>query len=187
MCTRGRQFSPVSAWKVISAQRILWSRSRALVALALGTLLGPAACTGSPATLELQPDFAVKTPNAIISVSIRESLPGMTDSEFEQLVRKSMARALPGHVVRGPVKPPFPRCRVVWHVEPTGPRAVSMLMVNIFDGSVPVAYEEDTVVNSAPTAALTYAIDLLTTQLLAPYAQADANSASDGCRPNRQH
>jgi hypothetical protein len=90
-------------------------------------------------------------------------------------------------VLSGPVAPPFPRCRVVWHVEPTAARGVSMLMVNIFDGSVPVAYAEDTVANNVPTAAVTNAIASLTTQLLAPYTQADANSKSDGCRPRREY
>jgi hypothetical protein len=177
----------MSAWKVMAAERLRWSGSRALVvALALGSLLGAAACTGSPATLEMQPDFAVSMRDGIASVSIRQSWPGMTDSEFERLVRKSMARALPERVLPGPVAPPFPRCRVVWHVEPMAARGMSMLIVNIFDGPVPIAYEEDTVANSVPTAAVINAIELLTTRLLAPYAQADASTPSDGCRPSRE-
>ena len=43
-----------------------------LVALALVSLFGHAACTGSPATLALRPDFEVKTSVGIASVSIRE-------------------------------------------------------------------------------------------------------------------
>jgi AraC-like DNA-binding protein len=54
-----------------------WIASAA-VALALVALFCPAACTGSPATLALQPDFEANTLESIDSVSIRDSLPEMS-------------------------------------------------------------------------------------------------------------
>jgi hypothetical protein len=142
-------------------------RSRGSVgALALMSLLGSAGCTGSPATLTMKPDFEVKTPAAIASVSIRGSLPGMTDSEFEQLVKTGMGRAAPGSVVSGLVETPFPQCRIVWHVNPDAGRGASTLSANIFDRSVPVAFEQQVVTDSAPTATITDAIKSVTSRLM---------------------
>jgi hypothetical protein len=106
----------------------------------------------------------------------------MTDSEFEQLVRMGMGRAAPGSVLPGPVGASLAQCRIVWHVNPGVGPGVSTLVVNIFDGSVPVAYEQEVVTNSAPTAAITYAIESATRRLFASYAHRDANAPSDGCR-----
>ncbi len=168
----------------MSAWIIRPNGSRAsVVALALMSLVGPAACTGSPATLALQPDFEVKTLGGVASVSIRESLPGMTDSEFEQLVRIGMGRAAPGSVLPGPVEAPFPQCRIVWHVNPSAHPGVSTLVVNIFDGSVPVAYEQEVVTNSAPMATITGAIESGSRRLINSYTHRDANAPSEGCRP----
>jgi hypothetical protein len=150
-------------------------------ALALAALFGPAACTGSPATLALRPDFEVKTLGGIDTVSIRDSLPGMTDSEFAQLIREGMGRASPGSVFPGPVEPPFPQCRIVWHVNPDLGRGASSLVVNVFDGSVPVAYEREVVTNDAPTATIADAIESATRRLIALYTPRD--SKSEGCRP----
>jgi hypothetical protein len=184
MFTLGRLFASVSAWSFISLWIIRPSGSRAsVVAFALVSLFGPAACTGSPATLALRPAFEVKTLGGIASVSSRGSLPGMTDSEFEQLVRMGMERAAPGSVLPGPVEAPFPQCRIVWHVNPSVGPGVSTLVVNIFDGSVPVAYEQGMVTSSAPTAAITYAIESVTKRLIASYTHRDANAPSEGCRP----
>jgi hypothetical protein len=149
--------------------RIVWRKGlRApAVALALASLIGLSACTGSPATLESQPDFEVTTRIGVATVSIRESLPGMTDSEFAQSVRRGMERSAPGSVLAGPVEAPFPRLRIVWHVNPIAPRGVSRLLVNIFDGSVPFAYEQQVVSNSAPMTATTSAIASTSRRLFA--------------------
>jgi len=186
MFMRGSLFASVGAWNLVSALIIRLSRSRASVgAIALVSLFGPAACTGSPATLALPPDFEVKTLGGIASVSIRGSLPGMTDSEFEQLVRIGMGRATPGSVLPGPVKAPFPRCRIVWHVNPSAGPGVSTLTANIFDPSAPVAYEQEVVTNTAPTATITYAIESVTKRLIGFYSDPDANAPSEGCHPRR--
>ena len=122
-------------------------------------LSGLAACTGSPATLALQPDFEVMTPEGIASVSIRQSPPGMTDAEFTQLVKAGMDQAAPGSVIAGRVKPPFPSQRIVWHVNRSASRGISRLVVNVFDGASPYAYEQETVTNSAPTAVIRSAVE----------------------------
>jgi hypothetical protein len=143
---------------------------RSLVALALGLLIGPTACTGSPTTLALQPDFAMKTSAGIASVSIRESPPSLTGREFEQLVRTGMDRAAPGAVLPDPVHAPFPPFRIVWHVNPNGPHGTSKLVVNIFNESAPVAYEQATVDNSAPPIAIMHTVETMTKQLVAIHA-----------------
>src|SRR3984957_9602760 len=55
------------------------NRSRpSFVALALGLLIGPAACTGSPTTVALQPDFAIKTSAGNARGGRRETPAGLT-------------------------------------------------------------------------------------------------------------
>ena len=92
---------------------------------ALLLLFGIASCIGSPAIVALQPDFEVMTSADIASVSIRQSPPGMTDAEFTTLVRVGMERAARGSVITGPVEPPFPSRRIVWHVDPSASRGIS--------------------------------------------------------------
>lgn len=94
-----------------------------------------------------------------------------------------MGYAAPGNVLPGPVEAPFPQCRIVWHVNPGVDRGVSTLVANFFDGAVSVAYEQEVVTNSAPTATITYAIGSVTRRLLAFYARPDPNARIDGCRP----
>src|SRR5277367_190224 len=75
---------------------------------ALLLVSGLAACTGSPATLALQPDFEVMTPAGIASVSVRQPLPGMTDAQFTQLVTTGMHRVARDNVTPGGVGSPTP-------------------------------------------------------------------------------
>jgi hypothetical protein len=83
-----------------------------------------------------------------------------------------------------PMVPPYPEHRIVWHATPTGGRGTSRLAVNIFVGSVPVAYEQQDVDNSAPRGALTFAIASLTRRLITQYTEqgllAKAWTAADG-------
>jgi hypothetical protein len=137
---------------------------------ALLLLFGLASCTGSPATLALQPDFEVMTPAGIASVSIRQSPPGMTNAKFARLVRVGMERAARGSVIDGPVEPPFPSKRIVWHVDLSASRGISRLIVNVFDGANPFAYEQETVTNSAPTAVTTSIVESMSKRLLADVA-----------------
>jgi hypothetical protein len=95
-----------------------------------------------------------------------------------------MGRAAPGSVLPGPVELPFPECRIVWHVNPSAEPGVSTLVANIFDRSVPVAYEQETVTNNAPTSTVTYAIESVTDRLMASYSILDANASSQGCHPS---
>jgi hypothetical protein len=132
----------------------------------LGSLV-VSACTGSPATLATPPNFELQTPAGIASVSIRESPPGTTDAEFERLVASGMESDMPGSLVKGPVTAPFPTRRIVWHATPMAARGTSLLIVNVFDGSYPFAYEEQVVANDAPPGALVSAIASMTSRLAA--------------------
>ena len=125
-----------------------------------------AACTGSPAALALRPDFEVMTPAGIASVSIRQSPPGMTDAEFTQFIRAGMERAGYQDLRTGRVEAPYPSQRIVWHVNPSVPRPVSRLVVNVFDGAYPYAYEEGTVSNNASPAMITSVVESLSERLL---------------------
>lgn len=168
MVTAGRRIIE----KTEPDRRVKWVH-----ALAVVSVLASAACTGSPATLAQPPDFEVKTPGGIASVSVRASIPGMTDSEFGDLVRSGMARAAPGSLLPGPAKPPFPECRIVWHVNPGLGHGASTLTANVFDRSVPVAYEQEVVTNSASNATIAYAIESVASRIM------DANALSEGCHP----
>lgn len=142
-------------------------KSASAPGFAAALLLGLVACTGSPATLALPPDFAVMTTGGVAGVSIREALPGATEAQFTQLVRTGMEQAVPGRVLAGPLDPPYPELRIVWHVNPTASRGASQLVVNAFDGAVPYAYEQEIVADDAPTATVASAVDAMSTRLLA--------------------
>ena len=138
---------------------------RMRLAAAVFGSIAVSACTGSQATLAIPPDFELQTSGGISSVSIRESPPGMTDAEFEQLVSGGMVLATGGHPVNGAVGGPLPTRRIVWHVEPVGPRGVMRLIVNVFDGSDAFAYEEQVVDRSAPRIVVESAIESMTRRL----------------------
>jgi hypothetical protein len=87
-----------------------------------------------------------------------------------------MERAAPNAVLPGPVQPPFPQYRIVWHVIPNGPGGTSRLVVNIFKASVPFAYEQAVVDDSAPTVMTVSTIASLTRRLIAFDARADVRA-----------
>jgi len=133
-------------------------------------LIAGTSCTGSPRTLASQPEFEVRTSAGVASVSIRQSPPGMTDEEFTHLVREAMERAAPGSVLAGPVVAPYPLRRIVWHVDPTPSRGASRVVVNVFDGAEPYAYEQDTVADSEPTDAIEFTLTSMSERLSADIA-----------------
>ena len=135
------------------------------------SVLTPVACTGSPATLSMRPDFEVATSVGTASVSIREPLPGLTYDESERLLRAGMASVTRVSSDDVSMAPPYPEHRIVWHVTPNGGRGTSRLAVNIFVGSVPVAYEQQVLDNSAPRGALIFAIASLTKRLITQYTE----------------
>src|ERR1700757_4569613 len=110
---------------------------RILSILSLSVSIVVSACTGSPTTLALEPDFQVTTPTGPASVSIRETPPGMSFAEFEYAVSTGMRSAMPESQQTTPAATPFPTRRIVWHVYPSFPHGTSRLVVNVFDGSVP--------------------------------------------------
>jgi hypothetical protein len=89
-----------------------------------------------------------------------------------------MERAAPGDVLPGPVRRPFPEFRIVWHVNPNGNRGTSRLVVNIFRVSVPFAYEQAVVDNSAPTASIVGTIESMSRRLIAVDAHAGVETSS---------
>ena len=154
-------------------------RPRTFIAgLALASLLATVGCTGSPSTVAMAPDFEVMTPEGMAGVSIRESLPNLTDAEFQRVVMTGMQSAMPGRVVEQPVAAPYPTRRIVWHVNPIAERGVSRLFVNVFDGATPVAYEEDTVSNGATGGAITQVVASLTTRLVGRYASLESQAGT---------
>jgi hypothetical protein len=144
-------------------------RNRVAGTWAILFVLTPVACTGSPATLSMRPDFEVATSAGTASVSIREPMPGLTYAESEQLVRAGMASVMRVSSDDVPMTPPFPERRIVWHVQPTAGRGTSRLAVNIFAGSVPVAYVQEVVANEATRRTMTFAIASLTKRLIEQY------------------
>ena len=138
--------------------------------LVLILLAGLAACTGSPATLAIRPDFEMLTPAGLASVSIRQSPPEMTDAEFTRLVITGMTRAAPDSVIACCSQRAFPAQRIVWHVDLTAARGVSRLVVNVFDGARPYAYEQEVVSNDTPSAAIASVVQSMSKRLLADVA-----------------
>jgi hypothetical protein len=118
----------------------------------------------------------METSAGIASVSIREGLPGMTDHEFERMVRTGMEAAAPGTVRPEANHAPSPPFRIVWHVNPNGAHGTSRLVVNIFNASAPFAYEQAVVDNSAAPTTIMRTIESMTRRLMAVHAdrQADA-------------
>jgi hypothetical protein len=88
-----------------------------------------------------------------------------------------MEQAVPGSVNPGPVNPPFPVRRIVWHVTPDSRGDTSRVVVNVFNGNTPYAYEQDVIENDAPERGLTRTIGSLSSRLLgdiAAHSHADA-------------
>lgn len=140
---------------------------RGLWILILGGSILVSACTGSPATLGMRPDFEIMTATGPVSVSIRETPPGMTFADFTHAVSMGMRAARPGDVQITSVAAPYPVRRIVWHVQPMVRGAEAHLMVNVFDGSVPFADAQQTIDGSAPPGAIAYAIRALTRRICA--------------------
>ena len=150
--------------------RTIWNPVTAVAACAAVILGLVAACTGSPATLALQPDFEVSTATGLAGVSIRESLPGMTRSQSVDAVKAGMERAALGRVTVQPLQQPFPPTRIVWHVDGTASRGISRLLVNVFSGSTPYDYEQEGV-GSEPQIMTSSAIESMSQRLLADLAK----------------
>ncbi len=139
-----------------------------------------ASCTGSPDTLALRPDFEVMTPAGIASVSMRQSPVGMSDAEFSRVVTEGMECAGYRSVDHGGVNQPYPLQRIVWHVIPSGPRPNSRLVVNVFNGKYPYAYEEATVSNNESPQVITSDIASISERLLDDIAaQANAHEVAN--------
>ena len=147
-----------------------------LKTLSLLVPIASTGCTGSPATLALQPDFEVTTTGGPAGVSIRETPPDMTFAEFETAVRTGMRSAMPEAGQPTCVAVPFPDRRIVWHVYPIFPRGTSRLVVNVFDGSVPFEQAQQVIDNSAPPGTIVYAVRTLTSRLAAQLDKHDAQA-----------
>jgi hypothetical protein len=125
----------------------------------------------------LRPDFEVMTPAGVANVSIRQSPPGMTRAEFTRFVDAGMKH---GTGDTGSIEPPFPSQRIVWHVNPSASRGMSRLVVNVFDGASPYAYEQETVASSAPPAEIRSAVESMSHRLMADMAARGEPTRSRG-------
>lgn len=125
-----------------------------------------ASCTGSPATVASRPDFEVMTPAGIASVSIRQSPLEVTDAEFTQTIRIGMERAGYRVLNAGTIETPSPVQRIVWHADRTVPSAASRVVVNVFDGANPYAYEEGLVSNDTTLGGITFIVESMSERLL---------------------
>jgi hypothetical protein len=140
---------------------------RASSFVTLLALSAVSACTGSPATLALRPDFELATPTGPASVSIRQAPPDMTLAEFDQTVKSGMETALTANLEPAPAMGPFPDQRIVWHVTTMPGRGHSRLIVNVFDGSVPFAYEQQMIDNADTQDVLAGTVQSMTSRLFA--------------------
>ncbi len=145
-------------------------------ALPLLTSIALTACAGSSATLAMQPDFEVITSTGPASVSIRGAPPDMTYAQFEHVVKADMELAMPANTRANTVAGPFPERRIVWHVLPMPPHGTLRLVVNIFNGSVPFAYEQQVIDGSAPTSDVAYAVEVLTGRVVSVLDRRDQES-----------
>jgi hypothetical protein len=143
-------------------------RTSAILAVLSGFTTILSGCTGSPATLAIRPDFDMATPAGVVSVSIRQALPGMPDDEFRGVVMTGMERGCSCAVIAGRPTEPYPHRRVVWHVNATATPGMSSLVVNVFDGSVPYAYTQEAVPTGVEPPALIDTIAAMTRQLQTP-------------------
>jgi hypothetical protein len=104
----------------------------------------------------------------------------MTDAEFTRVVVLGMDQAADESVFAGPVAPPFPERRVVWHVTPGPARGTSRLVVNVFNGAHPFVYEQETVANGAPAATIRSAVGSMSERLMADVAtEANTRNRAD--------
>jgi hypothetical protein len=159
------------------------SRLRLLIVMiTLQPLFGVTGCTGSPATLALDPSFEIQTPIGLAGVSIREALPGTTAEAFAKMVRTGMEQGASVAAIdpTAAAPSPMPCMRIVWHVNPVAARGVSRLVVNLFNGATSFAYEQVVVANTAPPAAITYTIGMTIRQL---FARAERQGDLSGLAP----
>jgi hypothetical protein len=134
-------------------------------------LFGLDGCSGSLTTVSQKPDFTLATPLGPASVSVCRSLPGMTDKESEALVRTAMQQVLPGVTATEPIALPFSRLRIVWRVIPDPRGASSTLVLNIFDGSDTLWYDEEIITNDDPQDAVLFTIEGMSKRLAATIQQ----------------
>ncbi|HYZ62602.1 MAG TPA: hypothetical protein VE650_09115 [Acetobacteraceae bacterium] len=145
-----------------------------------GTLLlwALASCTGSSTSVAMQPDFAVMTPAGLASVSIRQAPVGRTQADFAELVRAGMERAAPGSVIAGPLQAPFPSQRIVWHATQSISEGDSRVVVSVYNGANPYAYEQDTLTNVESAAGIRSTVRWMSERLM-------ADIADQASRPSR--
>jgi len=117
----------------------------------------------------MKPDFNMVTPAGVVSVSIREALPGMPDNEFRDVVMTGMEHGCSCAAVASRPTGPYPQRRIIWHVNSnTASLGISTVVANIFDGSVPFASAQEMVPNGIESGALIDTIASITRQLQQP-------------------
>jgi hypothetical protein len=159
-------------------------RSGPRVAMLVSLLsVGLASCTGAPESMAARPAFELMTPAGLASVSIRQPMRDMSDTQFESLVRAAMEQAAHTTAMAAPVAPPYPQTRIVWHVEQDpNLNGVSRLTANVFSGQTPYAYEEAPLPNGAPRVAAQAAIASVSRRVMDDVSR-DAMRRSGGSGP----
>lgn len=142
------------------------SKMRIIFALPLLALATVSACTGSPATLAMRPDFQVATSAGPAEVCIRETPPGMTFSEFDRIVKDGMVSVTPAITQTDSAAASVPARRFVWHVDPMPARGVWRLAANAFDESTPIVYEQEVMDSSASPGVIAGTVRSMTQRLV---------------------
>jgi hypothetical protein len=82
-----------------------------------------------------------------------------------------MQQVLPGVTATEPIALPFSRLRIVWRVIPDPRGASSTLVLNIFDGSDTLWYDEEIITNDDPQDAVLFTIEGMSKRLAATIQQ----------------
>jgi hypothetical protein len=144
--------------------RAKWTQI-AFILVSLPSLSWLTACVGSPRVLAQQPTFELNSPAGLVGVSIRSPLPGRTDSEFEALVKSGMLQAIPNSTPVTLPTAPFPQRRLVWHVSLDVNRGTSRLILNVFEGSRALTYDQEHMGSDASKAEILAAVESMTQRL----------------------
>jgi hypothetical protein len=124
-----------------------------------------------PASADKHPGLVFREQSALI---------GGADTACTEIEMGGTERAAPASVIASRVEPPFPSGRIVSPVALSAQSGISRLVVTVFGGANPYAYEQDDVTTGAP-AAVTFAVEAMSERL-----QADVGAQAAHAEATRQ-